>query len=405
MDLKVSMKALREDLQKEMRQRSMKKIMQDSSMYSFLNSQNEEAIKDINKKDISDKRLLSIILELESANKCIENILNNSKSKTANISIILSNYKKLNNHFAKAFAQIESKNTYPQSFFISFYLQGHRLVLTDEVINEEMFGLSLGKNGQFSLALRTGLQNYQDILEQQQIDKQINQHYRQFSNYTNKYYIEESSRKKLVPQGGFFGVAEQIDSSFKENKKDLGKAWLKYKKEESFMQVVSDMTFYNDNDKKNYLSDIVDYYGKSLNQGHIAEAFERHLEKHHKFIENGYPKEKENISFDAYPDESVEEWITHLVESRGQWPGYFGPDTEYSQVKSAMLGSGNLIITSSKKLIDAQIYIRQFLKIINTEEKQSIQNTLQEYLKKIQNNYRVGAKQAEKIQEILQNSK
>lgn len=112
---------------------------------------------------------------------------------------------------------------------------------------------------------------------------------------------------------------------------------------------------------------------KIVNDGIIAEAFERHLQNVHKGALNG----EEDISIESGYDWSVDEAWRLIRQSRGNDPWYTGGDVGVTQVKN--IGRGNVRLTSFstvEDIVNFLFYLGQEVKddnLLRQQAKQAFQ--------------------------------
>lgn len=201
---------------------------------------------------------------------------------------------------------------------------------------------------------------YEETLTESLIDTTLSAHYEQFKLYTENHYMGftltgEKLYQILGKSDVFKGSrdefwtwwAEEKAQNGKKSKKQRGsgfKKFLQAEKLDDFIRIL-EAKFTNNTQLGPCINEFLDYAkefdrssnSKNINYGHVAEAYENHLEEHHGFNPHSYKGFQIELTEKGYPDKEddtdIRYWAAHLAKASGRWPGYFGPDTTYAQIK------------------------------------------------------------------------
>ena len=245
----------------------------------------------------------------------------------------------------------------------AFYLEKKRVVISQGMIidslknekNANIFKLE-EKDGEVRVVISRVMKDYKLLITENSFDKSVNKHWENYKKFTKEhyfgpgmtgrrlYYLLGQYEGREVKRGEFWdwwhtvtsekdfqGLIDYFLNISKNTDHGLGKDL------EQFLRIA----------QKNDNQDILSGKGSGLSFGHVAESFERHLEECHHFGPTGYPDSiPEQLRSEEYPDAEEKDgfkgWVKHLARSTGAWPGTFGPDTQYAQVKQyATMVSGN----------------------------------------------------------------
>lgn len=283
----------------------------------------------------------------------------------------------------------------------AFYLGGKRIVISQGIINDSIaerkntniFQLE-EYNGELRLIISRSLRDYKELKREKDFDKSVNKHWLNYRNFTKQHYFGTAltGRRLYYLLKGYEG--EQLE------RKDFWDWWHDEKDDRGFFGLVEYfLTAPNlSNDLQEFLriaqennnESILGGAGSGLTFGHIAESFERHLEECHHFGPTGYPSPiPEQLDSIEYPDDKEKDgfkgWVRHLSMSTGAWPGTFGPDTTYAQVKQyATTGKGGYRLSIRKENFElAQTTLVDILSLLNNI------NLLSEMVGSLEKQYRV----------------
>ena len=228
---------------------------------------------------------------------------------------------------------------------------------------------------------------WQDIIQSNQTDEAVNKHYAQFKQYTAEHYFSTSLTGNYLYQIlGSINTSKRFRTEFWSWYHKEGGGYDLFHTEENFdnfknaLKSLWGNLAIND-EQQGYLNTFLKAAEEGrkiatrggVNWGHVAEAFERHLEEHHGFGENGLPQKDKYKDFrDYYPNTDEphlqKDWVQHLLLSQGKLPGYFGPDTEYAQIKQFSTKGGSLNVININQLVHARVYLLKILSLIQKGE-------------------------------------
>ena len=278
--------------------------------------------------------------------------------------------------------------------FFSIIRQNKRYVFSQDTINNPNMTKSLEKifqlkniQGTITLIISNADKAWQDIIQSNQTDEAVNKHYAQFKQYTAEHYFSTSLTGNYLYQIlGSINTSKRFRTEFWSWYHKEGGGYDLFHTEENFdnfknaLKSLWGNLAIND-EQQGYLNTFLKAAEEGrkiatrggVNWGHVAEAFERHLEEHHGFGENGLPQKDKYKDFrDYYPNTDEphlqKDWVQHLLLSQGKLPGYFGPDTEYAQIKQFSTKGGSLNVININQLVHARVYLLKILSLIQKGE-------------------------------------
>lgn len=417
-------------------QKTAKIIAEDSAEWLYDDLQDAQRTLKKNEEEIFNRygknglpKLQQILIETNKTSLLVDDVLtayNSQDTSSSNALHIAEKYLEIASNMDYIFKLIDSliaKNKTVDDVDRIFEnivvdIGNERNVISQEVIenikaqnlDQSIFSLRQS-GGQLTLFISSIQDSYNDVINKTSFDVSASKHYEQFKQYCSEHYFGANLTGRMLynylGQSGVFNG--QRPSFWSWWKKESGKSHMVRAGDRHFSELIQsflNMDILSEQLKAfleiaaaNNKKDILSGQAANLNWGHFAEAYERHLEKHHALMSNGYPKDKSEVIATDYPDEphGFNDWVAHVSRSTGRWPGVFGPDTEYSQIKQ-YANSG----MEYELAIDKQKFLRVKDTLLVITQKVKGSQNLVEYYHKLKSTFGINKKSRKEFEKSLQ---